>query len=359
MTLTRARLRARRPQPAARSPQPAARSPQWGTGTGSGRANRRARSRPRLALIRKWERVNDGKRSVNARTRCVRGGGGGLRKRRRAPTLSIPERAAPGRFLPMPEDKERDKVVQFYQVLTEMSFEEFAQYFSRLELVHLGPDDWMREPALRARRPWRAVLARRRWRRGYNAGGPPDAKETTGCNPQFHVQIPGAGAGGAGAKCHVVVSVTQQYAPRGAAGRRLRGIGFALYELPAGGPGAGPGPPGPGRALDVTHWSRAREVATFFTLPPGEYLLVPHTRRAHVEAAFLLRVLTDQHANIWCVPPPPLPPACAPPPPHHALTSGVLCREVNEDNMIVRSIADEFPDEHRPLPVRPLACTMC
>ncbi|XP_063365827.1 calpain-A-like [Cydia amplana] len=196
-----------------------------------------------------------------------------------------------------------------------MSFSDFACVFARLELVHVGPDDWMREPALHARRPWRAVLARRRWRRGFNAGGPPEATETTGTNPQFHVSIPGcAGAG----KCHVVVSVLQQYCPRGRT--RLKAVGFALYELPPGGSAvrslAGL------RALDVTHWSRAREVATFFTLPAGEYLLVPHTRRAHTEAAFLLRVLTDQHADIW---------------------------EVNEDNLIVRSISSEFPDERQPL----------
>ncbi|XP_063386791.1 calpain-A-like isoform X1 [Cydia fagiglandana] len=197
-----------------------------------------------------------------------------------------------------------------------MSFSDFACVFARLELVHVGPDDWMREPALHARRPWRAVLARRRWRRGFNAGGPPEATETTGTNPQFHVSIPGcAGAG----KCHVVVSVLQQYCPRGRT--RLKAVGFALYELPPG--GTAPRSLTGLRALDVTHWSRAREVATFFTLPAGEYLLVPHTRRAHTEAAFLLRVLTDQHADIW---------------------------EVNEDNLIVRSINAEFPDERQPIP---------
>lgn len=52
--------------------------------------------------------------------------------------------------------------------------------------------------------------------------------ETTGTNPQFHV---GVGRGGAaGGKCHVVVSVTQQYEPRARA--RLHAIGFAVYELP-------------------------------------------------------------------------------------------------------------------------------
>lgn len=112
-----------------------------------------------------------------------------------------------------------------------MSFQEFARLFSRLELVHIGPDDWLLEPALHARRPWRAVLARRRWRRGYNAGGPPACTRTAHANPQFHVHVPRSESG----KCHVVVSVTQQYSPAGSPDR-LHGIGFAVYELPPGAP---------------------------------------------------------------------------------------------------------------------------
>ncbi|RVE40399.1 hypothetical protein evm_014951, partial [Chilo suppressalis] len=215
-----------------------------------------------------------------------------------------------------------------------MSFTEFAREFSSLELVHVGPDDWLREGALRDRRPWRAVLARRRWTPGYNAGGPPAATETTSINPQFHVQV----CGEAGRKCHVVVSVTQQYRPgggssaagsgsgSGAAGAasRLHAVGFAVYELP---PGAAPRRPLSTlhtlRALDVTHESRAREVATFFTLPAGQYLVVPHTARPHTAAAFLLRILTDDHTTVW---------------------------EVNEDNMIIRDISTEFTENPLLLP---------
>ena len=29
-----------------------------------------------------------------------------------------------------------------------MSFDDFAKQFSHLDLVHIGPDDWMSEPAL-------------------------------------------------------------------------------------------------------------------------------------------------------------------------------------------------------------------
>jgi len=60
------------------------------------------------------------------------------------------------------------------QIIYRMSFVDFARNFTHLELVHIGPDDWLQEPALQPRKPWRAVLAKRRWRLGYNAGGGPD-----------------------------------------------------------------------------------------------------------------------------------------------------------------------------------------
>uniref|UniRef100_A0A0P4WQE7 Peptidase C2 calpain large subunit domain-containing protein n=1 Tax=Scylla olivacea TaxID=85551 RepID=A0A0P4WQE7_SCYOL len=178
-----------------------------------------------------------------------------------------------------------------------MAFEDFARHFTHLDLVHVGPDDWMNEPALHSKKPWRAVLARRRWRGGYNAGGgtqhtglsfyqsvrkgwheknefslfnslkvltmvPKTTEscilsflvkkylftlyflfspsplaggdaETTAMNPQFHVQIPRAGL----SKCHVVVSVTQQYdtflsAQDTKRRHHLHPIGFAVYEIP-------------------------------------------------------------------------------------------------------------------------------
>ncbi|CAK1550299.1 unnamed protein product [Leptosia nina] len=201
-----------------------------------------------------------------------------------------------------------------------MSFADFARAFGRLELVHVGPDDWLREPSLQSKRAWRAVVARRRWRPGYNAGGPPSAP-TAHANPQFQLQVPR----GEPDECHVVVSVMQQYTV-GARPTRLHAIGFALYELP---PSAPPARPHLAhgfaelRPLDVTHECAAREVATFFTVPSGRYLLVPHTRLPHTSAAFLLRILTDRHTDVW---------------------------EVNEDNAIIRDIAAEFEQEGWPVP---------
>ena len=125
------------------------------------------------------------------------------------------------------------RVIGFRPVACRMSFDDFARHFTHLDLVHVGPDDWMSEPALHSKQPWRAVLARRRWRAGYNAGGGPAYTETTAMNPQFHIQIPRSASN----KCHVVVSVTQYYEPTPQAPdtkkkKRLFAIGFAVYEVP-------------------------------------------------------------------------------------------------------------------------------
>ena len=58
--------------------------------------------------------------------------------------------------------------------------------------------------------------------------------DTTSMNPQFHIQIPRSPNL---SKCHVVVSVTQQYETNVAETkkrkkRKLHHIGFAVYEVP-------------------------------------------------------------------------------------------------------------------------------
>ena len=55
----------------------------------------------------------------------------------------------------------------------------------------------------------------------------------------------------------------------------------------------------PQQPLDVTNHSVAREVVTFFTLPPGDYIVVPQTNVPNCDGKFLLRILTDEQSNIW------------------------------------------------------------
>uniref|UniRef100_A0A1Y1KIH2 Calpain catalytic domain-containing protein n=3 Tax=Photinus pyralis TaxID=7054 RepID=A0A1Y1KIH2_PHOPY len=198
-----------------------------------------------------------------------------------------------------------------------MSFDDFAKHFTQLDLVHVGPDDWMLESALHSKQPWRAVLARRRWRAGYNAGGGPSFIDTTSMNPQFHVQIPRTSNN----KCHVVVSITQLYETFCADIKKrkpLYAIGFAVYEVPHSMPRLTQHFVAEQKPLDVTNHSVAREVVTFFTLPPGDYIVVPQTNIPNLDGKFLLRILTDEQSNIW---------------------------EVNEDNMVIKNIGAEFMQE--------------
>ncbi|KAF2347108.1 Peptidase C2 calpain catalytic domain, partial [Trinorchestia longiramus] len=242
---------------------------------------------------------------------------------------------------------DRDKELLSVRVRNEgefwMGFDDFIRHFSQLDVVHVGPDDWMNEPALHSKKPWRAVLARRRWRAGYNAGGGPQYADTISHNPQFHVQIPRAGS----SKCHVVVSVTQQYetappsthntspnntintsantnttnnslADRRRKTRELHPIGFAVYEIPTNLSRLTPTFVNNHPPLDVTNYSCVRETVTFFTLPPGDYMVVPHTQHPNCEVRFLLRILTDEQSSIW---------------------------EVNEDNMVFRAVSLSGSDD--------------
>ena len=52
--------------------------------------------------------------------------------------------------------------------------------------------------------------------------------------------------------------------------------------------------------LDVTNHSVAREVVTFFTLPPGDYIVVPQTNVPNCDGKFLLRILTDEQVTNFC-----------------------------------------------------------
>lgn len=145
--------------------------------------------------------------------------------------------------------------------------------------------------------------------------------ETTAVNPQFHIQIPRS----SGNKCHVVVSVTQHYETNSDTKKRKPpyAIGFAVYEVPPSTTRltqhfvaehvsvilciARSRQPCPTismwscfqEPLDVTNHSIAREVVTFFTLPPGDYIVVPQTSVPNCDSKFLLRIFTDEQSNIW------------------------------------------------------------
>lgn len=87
-------------------------------------------------------------------------------------------------------------------------------------------------------------------------------------------------------------------------------IGFTIYEVPPGMPRVTPQYVSDQMPLDCAELQTIREVATFFALPPGDFIVLPHSL-PHREGKFLLRILADQHADVW---------------------------EVNDDNVVVHNI---------------------
>jgi Calpain large subunit, domain III len=196
-----------------------------------------------------------------------------------------------------------------------MSVPEFLTRFIVIWLAHIGPDDWALEPALHTRVPWRAALAVRQWREGFNAGGPHKCIETTSTNPQFRIRVPS----GHPAKAHIVVAVAQKYECYRSRSYEEGEIGFTIYEVPQTLPRVTPQylSANEQMPLDFSPLTNIREVATFFALPPGDFVVLPHSGQ-HKEGKFLLRIFADQHTDVW---------------------------EVNEDNLVIHNIAADFCDE--------------
>lgn len=91
-------------------------------------------------------------------------------------------------------------------------------------------------------------------------------------------------------------------------------VGFTIYEVPPGMTRVTPQYASEQMPLDFAPLQNSREVATFFALPPGDFVVMPHAMQ-HREGKFLLRILADQHADVW---------------------------EINEDNLVIHNIAAEF-----------------
>jgi Calpain large subunit, domain III/Calpain family cysteine protease len=207
-----------------------------------------------------------------------------------------------------------------------MSVQEFLDRFVVIWLAHIGPEDWALEPALHTRAPWRAAQANRQWRTGFNAGGPYKCIETTATNPQFHIRV----LSGQHDKAHIVVSVAQSYECYRSRNEEESEIGFTIYEVPTNMPRVTSQYASDHLPLDYAPLTNLRETATFFALPPGDFVVLPNTVQ-HREGKFLLRIFTDQHADVW---------------------------EVNEDNMIIPNAGINFPEERLHEAVR-FRCIFC
>uniref|UniRef100_A0A8C8DXY9 Calpain-3 n=1 Tax=Oryzias sinensis TaxID=183150 RepID=A0A8C8DXY9_9TELE len=173
-----------------------------------------------------------------------------------------------------------------------MSFDDFKKNFTKLEMCNLTPDALTGDE----RQSWTVSINEGRWVRGSSAGGCRNFPDTFWTNPQYRLRLyeeddPEEEQ----VLCTVVVALMQKgRRMQRHAGAKFLTIGFSIYELQ-----------GQNQHLQKDFFlynaSKAkckayinlREVTERFRLPPGEYVILPTTFKAHEEGEFLLRVFSE------------------------------------------------------------------
>ncbi|XP_076829095.1 calpain-1 catalytic subunit isoform X2 [Brachyhypopomus gauderio] len=179
-----------------------------------------------------------------------------------------------------------------------MSFREFLQEFSRLEICNLTAD------ALEASqtKKWSTSLYQGEWRRGSTAGGCRNFPASFWLNPQFKINLQHPDTRDR-TDCSFLVALMQKDRRKARKeGKDMETIGFAIYEVPS--ECVGQSGVHLKKEFFLTNASRARselfinlrEVSSRLCLPAGEYVVVPSTFEPNKEADFVLRVFSENPA---------------------------------------------------------------
>ncbi|XP_053568565.1 calpain-2 catalytic subunit isoform X2 [Bombina bombina] len=179
-----------------------------------------------------------------------------------------------------------------------MSYKDFLRQYSRLEICNLTPDTLASEKY----KKWSLVKMDGTWRRGSTAGGCRNYPDTFWMNPQYMVKLeeedddPDDNEVG----CTFLVGLIQKNRRKQRKmGEDMHTIGFAIYEF------SGQTNVHLSRDFFLRNKARdksdtfinLREVLNRFTLPPGEYIIVPSTFEPNKIGDFCLRVFSEKNTE--------------------------------------------------------------
>uniref|UniRef100_A0AAY4E716 Calpain 8 n=1 Tax=Denticeps clupeoides TaxID=299321 RepID=A0AAY4E716_9TELE len=179
-----------------------------------------------------------------------------------------------------------------------MSYADFIKNFSKVEICNLTPDTLTSDDVAY----WNHYQFEGAWRVGSTAGGCRNNQATFCSNPQFllHLEevddVPLHGKAG----CTFLVGLMQKDGRKDRrVGKDLNSIGFAIYKF-KGRTNIHLGPEVLLRQRAVAMSStfiNLREVCDRFTLPPGDYVIIPSTFEPHINGSFILRVFSEKQAK--------------------------------------------------------------
>lgn len=182
-----------------------------------------------------------------------------------------------------------------------MSYSDFLQQYSKLEICNLTPDTLTSDGVHR----WNHHQFEGMWRVGSTAGGCRNNAATFCSNPQFVIKLedvdddPHDGEDG----CTFLVGLMQKDGRKERRfGRDLNTIGFAIYQVPDEYKGRTDVHLGPDvllrqKAVAMSStFINLREICDRFKLPPGEYVIIPSTFEPHRKGSFVLRVFSEKHS---------------------------------------------------------------
>ncbi|XP_034753376.1 calpain-2 catalytic subunit-like [Etheostoma cragini] len=182
-----------------------------------------------------------------------------------------------------------------------MSYSDFIKHFSKLEICNLTPDTLISDDVGH----WHDHQYEGMWRVGSTAGGCRNFSATFPSNPQYVLRLEDVDDNPLDGKdgCTFLVGLMQKDGRRQKRlDRNLETIGFAIYEVPDQYKGQSNVRLGPDVLLRQkavamsSSFINTREVCDRFTLPPGEYAIVPSTFQPHKNGGFLLRVFSEKQA---------------------------------------------------------------